>query len=305
LCDLQTFVQLILHLSWCVMALVATFGSVVAQPRVLQVISKIFTDLSMSWLEGFARRGWSFGVPSPAPHMSFEEPPAMEGVQFAAGELYQLLLPGLSCAAIPLIVVGLWTVLGWLGRAVWFTGWMLSWIGWLLSGCPCPKRSGSLVGGFGHTDSPQKNAASKPWASSSAVLGGAGLVAGAAVRPEPMTARPTSASPSPDAEKQPMPRDFGASDLLKLAIQEDEFLQRKAFSGLKLEEPGPDFNNYHFDRRIRSGKFRGYRYDELLTKPDYVAHIYQSGYKPGMEAIKAYYNFAMKHQIAVSAGSYA
>ena len=117
------------------MALVATFGSVVAQPRVLQVISKIFTDLSMSWLEGFARRGWSFGVPSPAPHMSFEEPPAMEGVQFAAGELYQLLLPGLSCAAIPLIVVGLWTVLGWLGRAVWFTGWMLSWIGWLLSGC--------------------------------------------------------------------------------------------------------------------------------------------------------------------------
>ena len=82
-------------------------------------------------------------------------------------------------------------------------------------------------------------------------------------------------------------------------------ITKKAFSDVPLGEPGPNFGSYHFDRRIRSGKFRGYRYDELLTKPDYLTHVYQSGFKPGMEAIKAYYNFAMKHQIAVSAGSYA
>ena len=236
----------------------------------------------------------------------------MEGVQFAAGELYQLLLPGLSCAAIPLIAVGLWTVLGWLGRAVWFTGWILSWVGWIMSGCPSPKRSGSILGGFGSAVSTSEDAAPKTWTSSSTVIGGAGLAAGTAMRPDPTTARPEPrtvrsppAPPASDSVKQSMPRDFGADDLLKLAIQEDEFLERKAFSGLKLEEPGPDFNNYHFDRRIRSGKFRGYRYDELLTKPDYLAHVYAAGSKPGMEAIKAYYNFAMKHQIAVSAGAYA
>ena len=163
------------------MALVATFGNIVTQPRALQLISKIFTDLSMSWLEGFARRGWVFGTPSPAPHMSFEEPPTMEGVQFAAGELYQLLLPGLSCAAIPLIAVGLWTVLGWLGRAVWFTGWILSWVGWIMSGCPCPKRSGSILGGFGSAVSTSEDAAPKTWTSSSTVIGGAGLAAVAAM----------------------------------------------------------------------------------------------------------------------------
>ena len=62
---------------------------------------------------------------------------------------YQHILPGLTCAAFPLLLIGLWTVLGWLGKAVWFTGWMLSWIGWLLSGCPCPKRSGNLGGPVG------------------------------------------------------------------------------------------------------------------------------------------------------------
>ena len=89
---------------------------------------------------------------------------------------------------------------------------------------------------------------------------------------------------------------------MKLAMQEDEFLAKKAFSDLQLGEPGRDFDSYHFDRRIRSGKYRGYRYDELLTLPAYIAHVYAAGSKPGMEAIKAYFNFAMKHQIAVSAG---
>ena len=103
--------------------------------------------------------------------------------------------------------------------------------------------------------------------------------------------------------KDAMPREFGVDDLLKLAIQEDEFLRQKAFSDIKLGDPGPNFGSYLFDRRVRSGKYRGFRYDELLTLPAYVAHVYQTGSKPGMEAIKAYYNFAMKHQIAVSAGA--
>ena len=36
--------------------------------------------------------------------------------------------------------------------------------------------------------------------------------------------------------------------------------------------------------------------------PNYIAYVYASGHKPGMEAIKAYYNFATKHQLAVTAG---
>ena len=286
------------------MALVATVSSVAAQPRFLQALSKIVVDLSMGWLEGFAQRGWAFGAPSPPPHMPFEEPPTMEGYQFAAGELYQYLLPGLSCAAIPLIVVGLWTVLGWLGRALWFTGWILSWIGWLLSGCPCSKRAGTRLGSFGTDDTASKTTAAPPsWASSSSVLGGAGLMAGAATRAEGPQGRTAPFHPSVAPSKERMPKDFTVDDLLKLAIQKDEFLSKKAFADLQLGEPGNGFNSYHFDRRVRSGKFRGYRYDDLLTTPSYVAHVYQAGSKPGMEAIKAYYNFAMKHQIAVSAGS--
>ena len=46
----------------------------------------------------------------------------MESMQFAAGEFYQQILPGLTCAAVPLLVIGLWTVLGWLGKAVWYVG---------------------------------------------------------------------------------------------------------------------------------------------------------------------------------------
>ena len=106
-----------------------------------------------------------------------------------------------------------------------------------------------------------------------------------------------------DPGKELMPKEFGVDDLLKLAIQEDEFLGKKAFSDLQLGDPGPNFGSYLFDRRVRSGKYRGYRYDELLTMPGYIAHVYQMGSKPGMEAIKAYFNFAMKHQIAVSAGT--
>ena len=228
----------------------------------------------------------------------------MERVQFAAGELLQLLLPGLSCAAIPLILVGLWTVLGWLGRAVWFTGWILSWVGWLLSGCPCPKRSASFLGSFGSSEAPSKDkVGSGQWNSSASVLGGAGLMAGAASRVEANHGKPAPLPPKPESVKEPMPREFGVDDLLKLAIQEDEFLGKKAFSELQLGDPGPQFGSFHFDRRIRSGKYRGYRYDELLTLPAYIAHVYQAGSRPGMEAIKAYYNFAMKHQIAVSAGT--
>ena len=289
---------------WRVMALVATVSAVATQPRFLQVLSKVAADISMSWLEGFAQRGWFFGAPSPPPHMAFEDPPPMEGFQFAAGELYHFLLPGLSCAAIPLIAVGLWTVLGWLGRAVWFTGWILSWIGWLLSGCPCPKRSGNFLGSFGSGGSNPKDAASaKSWTSSASVIGGAGLAAGAATRADAAKPKATSSPVKCHPSKEEMPRHpFTVDDLLKLAMQEDEFLAKKAFSDLQLGEPGRDFDSYHFDRRIRSGKYRGYRYDELLTLPAYIAHVYAAGSKPGMEAIKAYFNFAMKHQIAVSAG---
>ena len=286
------------------MALIATVGAVATQPRFLQTFSRIAADLSMSWLEGFAQRGWTFGAASPSPHMSFDDPPPMERAQFAAGELYQMLLPALSCAAIPLIGVGLWTVFGWFGKAVWFTGWILSWIGWFLSGCPCPKRSGSLLGSFGHSEAPPKNvAAQKSWSSSASVLGGAGLMAGAATKADTANVKPSSVFPRSEHTKELMPREFGVDDLLKLAIQEDQFLEKKAFSEIKLGDPGDKFNGYHFDRRIRSGKYRGFRYDELLTLPSYIAHVYQAGSKPGMEAIKAYYNFAMKHQMAVSAGS--
>ena len=128
-------------------------------------------------------------------------------------------------------------------------------------------------------------------------------MAGAATRAEGPQGRSVPFHPSVAPTKERMPKDFTVDDLLKLAIQEDEFLSKKAFADLQLGEPGNGFNSYHFDRRIRSGKFRGYRYDDLLTTPSYVAHVYQAGSKPGMEAIKAYYNFAMKHQIAVSAGS--
>ena len=280
------------------MALVATVGAVATQPRFLQVISRICADISMGWMEGLYQRGWTFGVPSPPPPHVFEEPPAMEGLQFAAGEFYQQILPGLSCAAVPLLAIGLWTVLGWLGKAVWFTGWILSWVGWLLSGCPCPKRASFFSVSAGVKDSSPNEARSKPWASSATVLGGAGLVAGQAVRPDPPPARP---APTP-LQKEQMPREFTVDDLLKLAIQEDEFLQNKAFSDVPLGDPGPHFGSYLFDRRIRSGKYRGYRYDELLTMPSYISHVYATGSRPGMEAIKAYFNFAMKHQIAVSAG---
>ena len=100
-----------------------------------------------------------------------------------------------------------------------------------------------------------------------------------------------------------MPREpYTVTELFQLAIQEDEFLKSGAFHDVDLRKPGKDFNLYHFDRRIRSGMYRGYRYDELLTEPSYIAHVYQAGSKPGMEAIKAYFNFAMKHQMAVSAG---
>ena len=103
--------------------------------------------------------------------------------------------------------------------------------------------------------------------------------------------------------KKPMPLEpYTVNELLQLAIQEDHFLESGAFNDLQLRNPGKNFNLFHFDRRIRSGLYRGYRYDELLTEPSYIAHVYKSGSKPGMEAIKAYYNFAMKHQIAVSAG---
>ena len=261
---------------WRVMALVATVSTVATQPRFLQALSKIAADLSMSWLEGFAQRSWSFGAPSPPPHMSFEDPPPMEGIQFAAGELYQYLLPGLSCAAVPLIAVGLWTVLGWLGRAVWFTGWILSWIGWLLSGCPCPKRSGNFLGLFGSADPIPKDAASaKSWTSSASVIGGAGLAAGAATRADAAKAKAMPSPAKTNPSKEEMPRTpFTVDDLLKLAMQEDEFLAKRAFSELQLGEPGRDFDSYHFDRRIRSGKYRGYRYDELLTLPAYIAHVY-------------------------------
>ena len=148
---------------WRVMALVATVSAVATQPRFLQTFSRIIADLSMNWMEGLYQRGWTFGAPSPPPR-SFEEPPPMEGLQFAAGELYQHLLPGLSCVAVPLLAIGLWTVLGWLGKAVWFTGWILSWIGWLLSGCPCPKRSSLLGGSFGSKDEPPKGNVPKAWA---------------------------------------------------------------------------------------------------------------------------------------------
>ena len=297
LCYLQYVVQLNPRCMWRVMALVATVSAVATQPRFLQTFSRIVADLSMNWMEGLYQRGWTFGAPSPPPR-SFEEPPPMEGLQFAAGELYQHLLPGLSCVAVPLLAIGLWTVLGWLGKAVWFTGWILSWIGWLLSGCPCPKRSSLLGGSFGSKDEPPKGNVPKAWASSASVLGGAGLMAGQAVRADTPIPAP-KAAPRP---KEPMPREFGVDDLLKLAIQEDEFLRNKAFSDVPLGEPGPHFGSFHFDRRIRSGMYRGYRYDELLTVPAYISHVYQAGCKPGMEAIKAYYNFAMKHQIAVSAG---
>ena len=123
-------------------------------------------------------------------------------------------------------------------------------------------------------------------------------MAGQAARAEVPAVKPTTAPSS----KELKPREFGVNDLLQLAIQEDEFLRNKAFSEIPLGEPGPHFGSYHFDRRIRSGKYRGYRYDELLTLPAYISHVYTQGSKPGMEAIKAYYNFAMKHQIAVSAG---
>ena len=123
-------------------------------------------------------------------------------------------------------------------------------------------------------------------------------MAGQTLRADTTNVRPTPVPPP----KDPMPREFGVDDLLKLAIQEDEFLGKKAFSAVPLGEPGPNFGSYHFDRRIGSGMYRGYRYDELLTVPAYVAHVFQAGHKPGMEAIKAYYNFAMKHQMAVSAG---
>ena len=228
----------------------------------------------------------------------------MERVQFAAGEMYQLLLPGLSCAAVPLILVGFWTVLGWLGRAVWFTGRLLTWVGWLLSGCPCPKRSSSFLGSFGSAEAPSKDkSVPGSWNSSASVLGGAGLLAGAATRADGNNARTVPLPSKLEVTKEVMPREFGVDDLLKLAIQEDDFLRKKAFSELHLGDPGPNFSSFHFDRRIRSGKYRGYRYDELLTLPAYIAHVYQAGSKPGMEAIKAYYNFAMKHQIAVSAGT--
>ena len=128
-------------------------------------------------------------------------------------------------------------------------------------------------------------------------------MAGAASRSNVTNVKPVPALPKVDPVKEPMPREFGVDDLLKLAIQEDEFLGKKAFSELQLGDPGPHFGSFHFDRRIRSGRYRGYRYDELLTLPAYVAHVYQAGSRPGMEAIKAYYNFAMKHQIAVSAGT--
>ena len=125
-------------------------------------------------------------------------------------------------------------------------------------------------------------------------------MAGQAAQADTTAVRPETAPPPPP--KEAMPREFGTDDLLKLAIQEDEFLGKKAFRDAPLGDPGPNFGSYLFDRRIRSGRYRGYRYDELWTMPAYIAHVYQAGYKPGMEAIKAYYNFAMKHQIAVSAG---
>ena len=128
-------------------------------------------------------------------------------------------------------------------------------------------------------------------------------MAGAAARADGPQARSPPFHSHVVPPKERMPKDFTVDDLLKLAIQEDEFLSKKAFADLQLGEPGTNFGSYHFDRRIRSGKYRGYRYDDLLTLPAYVAHVYQAGSKPGMEAIKAYYNFAMKHQIAVSAGT--
>ena len=99
-----------------------------------------------------------------------------------------------------------------------------------------------------------------------------------------------------------MPKDYKADELLKLGIREEQLQDEGAFAETALEEPGKDFRHYHLDRRVRSGKYRGYRYDDLLTMPNYIAHVYLHGHQPGMEAIKAYYNFAMKHQLAVSAG---
>ena len=281
------------------MALVATVGAVATQPGFLRALSRVAVELSMGWMEGFYQRGWTFGVPSPPPTRMFEEEPsAMEGARFVAGELFQQMMPALTCAALPILVIGLWTVLRWLGQAVWFTGWILSWIGWSMSGCPCPKRSSPPSGLFGSREEPSKCTTSKPWTSSASVLGGTGLLAGQAMRAETSSAKPAVISHS----RETMPKDYKADELLKLGIREDQLQDEGAFAETALEEPGKDFRHYHLDRRVRSGKYRGYRYDDLLTMPNYIAHVYSHGHQPGMEAIKAYYNFAMKHQLAVSAG---
>ena len=124
------------------------------------------------------------------------------------------------------------------------------------------------------------------------------MVAGQVIRSE----APTTKSAAASQPREAMPRDFKANDLLKLPTREDQLLGEGAFADAALEDPGKDFRHHLFDRRIRSGRYRGYRYDDLLTMPDYISYVYASGHKPGMEAIKAYFNFAMKHQLAVTAG---
>ena len=70
------------------MALVATVSAVATQPGFLRALSRVVAEMSTGWMEGFYQRGWTLGVPSPPPTRVFEEEPsAMEGAQFVAGEL--------------------------------------------------------------------------------------------------------------------------------------------------------------------------------------------------------------------------